>query len=321
MTAVKLYDLARMTTATSGTGTITLGSAVAGFLSFADAGVSDGESVYYAISDGSASETGVGVYTSSGTTLSRSVIKSTNSDSAISLSGSAQVMITPLSSQLLALKIADSDDSHELTITTGSNLTADRDFTINPGDAARTLTIGGDVTIDDDPITVGKHTVWIPAAAMTARDTNGAASGSTELATNDVMLSTFDFDTTTEEGVGFHIAMPTSWNEGTVTFQPYWTAASGSGTAIFELAGVATSNDDALDAAPGTAQSSTDTFIAANDCHIGPESSAITIAGSPAAGDLVYFQITRDVATDTLGVDASLIGIKLFLTYDAAVDS
>jgi hypothetical protein len=91
----KLYNLARMTTATTGTGTITLGSAVSGYLSFASAGVQDGDTVTYAIKDGSSSEIGEGVYTASGTTLTRSVIKSTNSNSAINLSGSAEVFITP----------------------------------------------------------------------------------------------------------------------------------------------------------------------------------------------------------------------------------
>ena len=91
----KLYNLARMTTATVGTGTITLGSAVSGFLSFAGAGVSDGDTITYAIKDGSNSELGRGVYTSSGTTLTRNVIKSTNSNTAISLSGTAQVAISP----------------------------------------------------------------------------------------------------------------------------------------------------------------------------------------------------------------------------------
>lgn len=95
MAAVKLKNLARMTTATTGTGTITLGSATPGFLSFAGAGVSDGDVVRYAINDGANSEFGYGVYTASGTTLTRNVETSTNSNNPISLSGNAQVVITP----------------------------------------------------------------------------------------------------------------------------------------------------------------------------------------------------------------------------------
>lgn len=90
------FELARMTTATTGTGTITLGSAVTGFLSFAAAGVANGNSVFYCIRDGANSEVGYGTYTASGTTLTRNVIKSTNSDNPISLSGTAEVFIGPL---------------------------------------------------------------------------------------------------------------------------------------------------------------------------------------------------------------------------------
>jgi hypothetical protein len=93
----KLYNLARMTTATTGTGTITLGSAVPPLLTFAQAGVQNSDQVTYAIIDGtSGSEIGRGTYTSSGTTLSRdTVLASNNSGSKINLSGSAQVIITP----------------------------------------------------------------------------------------------------------------------------------------------------------------------------------------------------------------------------------
>lgn len=321
----KLYNLARMTTATTGTGTITLGSAVAGFLSFAGAGVSDAEVVTYAISDGSASEIGTGTYTSSGTTLTRTVLKSTNSDSPINLSGSAQVMITPS-----AADIANKTDTATQTfaapvsVGTSNPITAG---TIELGHASdTTLARGaaGQPTVEGSYIKLaGTETIWVPAAAMTARTTNGAASGTTELATNDVMLRSFDFDTATEEGVGFMIAMPKSWNEGTVTFAPYWTAASGSGGVVWGLAAYAFSNDDAMDTAVSGQQTSTDTLITANDCHIGPTSSAITIGGTPAANDLVYFEITREVAngSDTLGVDAKLIGIQIYITTDAANDA
>jgi hypothetical protein len=169
----------------------------------------------------------------------------------------------------------------------------------------------------------GLETIWIPAGAMTARTTNGAASGTTESTTNKVMTKTLDFDTATQEFAQFTVRFPKSWNESTVTFEPVWTAASGSGGVVFGLAGVALSNDDAIDTAYGTAQTSTDTLITANDIHVGPTSSAITIAGTPAVGDWVSFQVNRTVSdgSDTLGVDAKLIGIVLLFTTNAADDT
>lgn len=89
-----LVNRAKVATSTTGTGTITLGSAEAGYQSFADAGVNDGDVVRYVIEDGNNWEIGTGTYTSSGTTLSRSVIESSNSDAAINLSGSATVFVS-----------------------------------------------------------------------------------------------------------------------------------------------------------------------------------------------------------------------------------
>jgi hypothetical protein len=173
-----------------------------------------------------------------------------------------------------------------------------------------------------DRLGVGKQTVWVPAAAMTSRTTNGAATGTTESTTNRIMNKVLDFDTTTQEFAQFNIAFPKGWNEGTVTFIPYWTAASGTGGVVWALEGVAVSDDDVIDAAFGTAQTSTDTLIATTDVHVGPESSAITIAGTPAVGDICYFQIKRNPAdgSDTLNADARLIGIRLIYTIDSNID-
>lgn len=167
----------------------------------------------------------------------------------------------------------------------------------------------------------GKETIWVPAGAMVSRTTNGAASGSAESTTNKVMTKSLDFDTTTQEFAQFTVRFPKSWNEGTVTFEPIWSAASSSGTCEFALQAVALSNDDALDTAFGTEQVSADTLIATGDVHVGPESSAITIAGTPAAGDLVFFQAKRNVSNDTLGADARLLGIVLFFTTDGQDDT
>ena len=91
---VKLVNRAKMSTSTTGTGTITLGTAETGYQSFADAGITDGDVITYVIEDGDNWEIGRSVYTSVGTTLSRGSLESNNGGSAISLSGDAKVFIS-----------------------------------------------------------------------------------------------------------------------------------------------------------------------------------------------------------------------------------
>jgi len=91
---VVLANRVKVATATTGTSDIVLGSAVTGYQSFADGGVSDGETVRYTIEDGDNWEIGTGTYTHATTTLSRTVLESNNSDNEINLSGDAVVFIT-----------------------------------------------------------------------------------------------------------------------------------------------------------------------------------------------------------------------------------
>lgn len=127
MPTVTLANLARMTTATVGTGTITLGSAADGCLTFAQAGITDGQTVSYGIEDGDNSEVGRGVYTSSGTTLSRSVLRSTNSNNPISLSGTAEVFIIALAEDIAfrGARVKKASDQTGADYTTSTALSFD----------------------------------------------------------------------------------------------------------------------------------------------------------------------------------------------------
>ena len=61
---------------------------------------------------------------------------------------------------------------------------------------------------------------------MIPRTTNGPSIGTVEMSTNKNMFKTLDYDTTTQEFAQFEIAMPKSWNNSTITFQPVWSHAA-----------------------------------------------------------------------------------------------
>ena len=168
----------------------------------------------------------------------------------------------------------------------------------------------------------GKESIWVPAVAMYPNTTNGAEAGQVELS-NGPEIKTLDFDKDSDENAQFAVAFPKSWNEGTVTFQAFFTADStNTGTVSWDLAGVAIADNDSCNTAFGTAVAPTAKAHSgtANDLDVTAESGAVTIAGSPSTDEQVFFQITRDVSDDSLTADAKLLGIKLFFTTDAAND-
>lgn len=160
------------------------------------------------------------------------------------------------------------------------------------------------------------RTVWIDAGAMVSRTTNGAEAATEEYATNDLMSDHFLFDGSTEEGVQFRWVMPDEWDKGTIKAKFFYDVATGASAAdgvTFGLSAQALSNDDAIDNAFGASVDTDDTVIAVGDLHVSPASAAVTVSGTPALGDVVWFEITRVVgdANDDMTEDAKLFGVQL----------
>jgi hypothetical protein len=92
------YNLVRCKTLTIGTGTITIGEAIQGYLTPELAGVHNGVTVSYGIRDVTHSEVGHGIYNNN--QLTRVVENSTDSNGILFLSGNAEVFFTVLARDL-----------------------------------------------------------------------------------------------------------------------------------------------------------------------------------------------------------------------------
>lgn len=172
----------------------------------------------------------------------------------------------------------------------------------------------------------GRQAIWIPAAAMVSRITNGAGQGLTETTTNRINRRTLDFDASTRQFAQFTLRMPKSWDEGVVTAVFEWSHAATTVNfkTAWALQGVAISDQDPGDAAFGTAQQVNDTGGVTDTMYASPESAAVTIAGTPLPEDLVVLQVYRvadDAVNDTLAINARLHGVTLYITTSAVLDT
>ena len=183
----------------------------------------------------------------------------------------------------------------------------------------------GKALVASHDATVGVQTIWIPAVAMYPTTTNGCADlAQVEITAQKPEVKSLDFDASTDEYAQFAVAFPKSWNESTVTFQTYWTVTgTNAGTGCFQLAGVAVSSDDPFGATFGTQVANTALAASgtANDLMVNVVSGAVTIGGTPAEGDQVFFQINRDISADTQTADIRLVGVKIYFTTNAENDA
>jgi len=173
--------------------------------------------------------------------------------------------------------------------------------------------------------TTGLETIWVPATAMYPATTNGS-SALTQVETTALRpdLMVLDFAAAADDFAQFSIAFPKSWNEGTVTFQVFWTPSNtNTDNCIWSLQGVSVADGATIDVAYGTAVSVTDAGIGTvEDQQVSPVSGDVTITNA-AVDTQTYFQIFRDAnaGTDTFSGVARLLGVKIFFTTDAANDA
>jgi hypothetical protein len=228
--------------------------------------------------------------------------------------GAAAATLTTSGAHDLVLDTNSGTNSGTITITDG----ADGNINIAPNGNGVVQAGGTAIKV------AGKETIWVPAVAMYPNSTNGCANLAQVELSNGPEIKTLDFDKDSDEFAQFAVAFPKSWNEGTITFQAYFTADStNTGTVSWGLSGVAIADNDSINTAFGTQVAPTAKAHSgtANDLDVTAESGAVTIAGSPSTDEEVFFQISRDVSADSLTADAKLLGVKIFFTTDAANDA
>jgi hypothetical protein len=162
--ALVVADRVKETTTTAGTGTVTLLGASTGYQSFAAIG--NGNETYYTIAGQTTSEweVGIGTYTSSGTTLSRTtVLASSNSGNLVSFSaGTKDVFVTYPAGRSVYDDLELTAAAAQLQATNGivvNSATVTANYTIPSGSNAMSA---GPVTISSGiTVTVSSGSTWV----------------------------------------------------------------------------------------------------------------------------------------------------------------
>lgn len=174
--------------------------------------------------------------------------------------------------------------------------------------------------------TAGRTMIPIMAGSMQP-SASGGSGVLTNIATsaNQPDVLTLNFNQTTQQHAQFSIPFPKRWNRGTITARFRWSHASTTTNfgCVWGIQAVAVSDNEAINQAYGTAVEVTDTGGTANCLYVSPETSALTVAGTPADGDTVFFRVYRKAAdaADTLAIVSRLHGVDLFITTNAENDA
>jgi len=162
--ALVVKDRVNETSTTTGTGTFTLAGAVTGFQSFSAIG--NGNTTYYTIvlQGGTEWEVGLGTYTSSGTTLSRTtVLSSSNSGSLVNFSaGTKNVFCDYPAPKAVYGDATDTAFEAQFAASNGlmmNNMTVGTTFSIPSGYSASS--VGPVVVSSGVTITVPSGSRWV----------------------------------------------------------------------------------------------------------------------------------------------------------------
>lgn len=176
---------------------------------------------------------------------------------------------------------------------------------------------------------IGKHTIFIPAAAMFPRLLSGAVSiaqiqlGNSGTGSNHISM---DFTGSTIQYAQFYVGFPRSWDKASVTSRFIWSHVSSSVNfnVVWGIHALTVFNSGSMTGSFGTGTEITSSGGIQDYMYMTSETPNITM-GSPDNNSMVIFEMYRSASkgttADNLAVNARLLGIELLYTTNAAVDN
>jgi len=174
-----------------------------------------------------------------------------------------------------------------------------------------------------DGLSVQYDEIYITAGGFKESTSNGCTAVATgeysDTGTLDVQY--LSFGATSDEYAFVNFVMPPTWDRGTIKLKFIWLPASGASQGdivTWGADGVAKTNDDDFDGvAHGTSVTVDDAVLAGEDgdLHVSGATGALTIAGTPALGDLINLRVYRDAdgseGSDDMAEAAYLVGVLI----------
>ena len=175
-----------------------------------------------------------------------------------------------------------------------------------------------------DGLTIQYDNIFIPIVGFFPSTTAGAAAINkaeySDTGTLDFQYMAFDGGAT-DEYAFINFQMPPTWDRSTIKLKFHWAGATGCSQGdivTWGVDGVAKTNDDDIDGvAHGTSVTVDDTITAGlhGDLLTSGATGAVTVAGTPALGDIINLRVYRDAdgseGSDDMTEDAWLFGITI----------
>jgi hypothetical protein len=170
----------------------------------------------------------------------------------------------------------------------------------------------------------GKQTIWIPASALSLR-TGDPGPSRAQFSISATVVDYLAYDPTSIEDAFFSFVMPKSWNVSNITARVHWfhSATTTNFAVVWNVFLIAYGDGESIAGTPfGGSGNIVDTGGSANTLYISSESSAFAIGSSPAAQNYMNGIVRRNGSdgSDTLAVDALLLGVEIYYTTNANTD-